>query len=154
METTHAYNRFAIEMAEQDSFFSSVLSSSVWLLKCSNGKAFQLSSTKHCQRREERSPPGSTGCWAVCAIKSHTTATYVSICFRVAASPILPLLTVLSKTSTSWHGDAVLGKGHSIYNRSSQSKKAVVRLYMARLSTENHYNFVKLIHFQYLLCLL
>lgn len=40
METTHAYNRFATEMAEQDSFFSLALSSSMWLLKCSHGKAF------------------------------------------------------------------------------------------------------------------
>lgn len=118
-------------------------------------RLFQVSSMKHCQRREERSPPGSTGCWAVCAIKSHITAAYLwasvsrsqlllfYLCWQYYPKPVW-----VDKVMLWWE------KGHSIYKRSSQSKNAVTHLDMAQLSIDNHYNFVKWIHFQYLICLL
>lgn len=85
---------------------------------------------------------------------------HLHIYFGAIATPILPLLTGLSKTCLGWHVGCILlvlwrKKGHPRYNRSSQSNKVItIHLDMAQLSTGNHYNFIKLTYYRYLAYLL
>lgn len=111
METTHTYNRFAIERAEQDSFFSSVLSSSMWLLKCSNGKAFP--GKQHEALPKERGEEPSRKHWLLGCV-CYKDPYYSHICEHLFQGCSFSYPTFADSTIQNqygWHGDAVVGKG-------------------------------------------